>query len=135
MREKTVPTDTGEITALTDWVDEFLDEAGCPLKEKIRINVALDEVFSNIVKYAYDDGDGTAVVRLELEEDPKAVIITFSDSGKPYNPLDMPEPDVTRSAKQRKPGGLGIFLVKKTMDGLDYERRDGKNVLKIRKYI
>ena len=68
-----------------------------------------------------------------MVDDPLAVIITFIDRGKPFNPLEQAEPDIHMSAKQRRIGGLGIFLVKKTMDMLDYKYKDGKNILTIKK--
>ena len=61
--------------------------------------------------------------------------IQFLDNGKPYNPLEKEDPDVTLSAEERSIGGLGIFMVKKSMDSLDYEYQDGKNILTIKKSL
>jgi anti-sigma regulatory factor (Ser/Thr protein kinase) len=74
-------------------------------------------------------------VRVEVERDPLAVVVTFIDNGKPYDPLAADDPDTTLSAEARKEGGLGVFLVKKTMDDVNYEYRDGKNILRIKKQI
>lgn len=63
------------------------------------------------------------------------ISITFSDSGKPYNPLEKPDPDVTLSAEERSIGGLGIFMVKKSMDDMRYEYKDGQNILTITKRL
>ena len=68
-----------------------------------------------------------------MEEDPMAVIITFIDHGKPYDPLAGKDPDVSLGADEREIGGLGVFLVKKTMDEITYEYKDGHNILRIRK--
>ena len=103
------------------------------MKAEIQINVAIDELFSNIAQYAYNPKTGPATVRVEVEEDPLAVLITFIDNGKPYDPLSTAEPDVTLATEDRKEGGLGIFLVRKTMDDVSYEYKDGQNILRIRK--
>ena len=72
---------------------------------------------------------------LETEENPAAAVITFIDSGLPYNPLGKSDPDVSLPAEEREIGGLGIFLVRKMMDDLSYEYKDGKNILKVRKLL
>ena len=94
---------------------------------------AIDELFGNIAQYAYDPATGPVTVRVEVAEDPMAVIITFIDNGKPYDPLSGEDPDITLSAEERKIGGVGVFLVKKTMDEITYEYKNGQNILKIRK--
>ena len=81
--------------------------------------------------YAYAPSTGEATVRVEKIDG--GVTLTFIDSGVAYNPLEQKEPDVTLSAEERQVGGLGIFLVKKTMDDMTYRREDGKNILTIRK--
>ena len=93
------------------------------------------ELFSNIAQYAYAPGTGPATVRVETEEDPRAVILTFIDRGIPYNPLAAEDPDITAPAEERSIGGLGVFLVKKTMDDVRYEYREGRNILRILKRI
>ena len=74
-------------------------------------------------------------MRVEIQEDPLAAIITFIDSGMPYDPLARPDPDVTLPAEEREIGGLGIYMVKKSMDNISYEYKDGKNILTIKKYL
>ena len=103
------------------------------MKAQMQIDVAIDELFGNIAHYAYQQKVGAATVQVETEDAPPAVTITFIDSGVPYDPLKKEDPDVTLSAGERSAGGLGIFLVKKTMDDILYEYKDGKNILKIRK--
>ena len=107
----------------------------CPYKAEMQIDLAIDELFGNIANYAYNPETGDATVRLEVEEDPLSVIITFSDNGKPFNPLEAKEPDTTLSAEERQIGGLGIFIVKKYMDMIDYDYRDGQNILRIKKVL
>ena len=93
------------------------------------------KLLGNIAHYAYYPKEGTATVRVEVLEEPLAVVITFIDNGVPYDPLKNADPDITLSAEEREIGGLGIYMVKKSMDDIFYEYRDGQNILKIRKKI
>ena len=135
MDELTIEAVLENIPTVTGFVDTLLESLDCPVKARMQIDVAIDELFGNIAHYAYDPETGPATVRVEVQEDPMAVIITFIDHGKPYDPLTGRDPDVTLSAEEREPGGLGVFLVKKTMDDVSYEYRDGQNILRIRKNI
>ena len=136
MREIIVDTDLDQIAPVTDFVNEQLKEIGCSDRVRIQIDVAIDELFGNIIRYAYGEEKGPATVQMEVEEDPLSVILTFIDQGIPFNPLTKEMPDTTGlKAKQRPIGGLGLFMVKKTMDDISYEYRDGKNILMIRKII
>ena len=99
----------------------------------MQIDIAIDELFGNIVHYAYNPEVGPVTVRVEVTEDPLAVSITFIDNGVPYDPLAKTDPDVTLSAEEREIGGLGIFMVKKSMDEISYEYRSGQNILTIKK--
>ena len=131
----TTEATVGNIPAVTDFVNERLEELECPMKAQMQIDVAIDELFGNIAQYAYDPETGTATVRVEVENDPLAVVISFIDHGKPYDPLAAEDPDTTLTAEERSIGGLGVFLVKRTMDDVSYEYCDGKNILKIKKII
>ena len=133
MRELTVPATINNVETVTDFVNGQLEEAGCPVKTQMQLDVAIDELFSNIAHYAHDPGSGMATVQVDLEEDPPAAIVTFLDQGRPYNPLAKEDPDVSLAARDRPTGGLGIFLVKRIMDDVSYEYREGYNVLRIRK--
>lgn len=135
MKELTIEATIENIPAVTDFVDNILAEAGCPLKVQMRIDVAVDELFGNIAHYAYTPDTGPVTVSVEIREDPAAAVITFADRGIPYNPLEAEEPDVTLNAADRPIGGLGIFLVRKSMDDIQYEFRDGQNILTITKYL
>ncbi len=135
MKELTVEALVENIDRVTDFVNEELDAADCPPKAQMQIDVAIDEIFSNIAYYAYAPQTGPVTVRVEVEQAPRAARITFIDQGKPYDPLSAREPDITLSAEERKVGGLGIFLVKKTMDEVRYEYADGRNVLTLRKEL
>jgi len=105
------------------------------MKAQMQIDIAIDELFSNIAYYAYNPDVGPATVRVEVVEDPMAVVITFIDNGVPYDPLAREDPDTTLSAEERDLGGLGIYMVKKSMDEVTYEYKDGQNILKIKKNI
>ncbi|MBQ3379806.1 MAG: ATP-binding protein [Clostridia bacterium] len=135
MSEMTVEATVENIETVTDFVNEQLEELNCSMKVQMQIDIAIDELFGNIAMYAYDPETGPATVRVEVEEEPLAVIITFIDNGKPYDPLSAKDPDITLNAEQREAGGLGVFLVKKTMDDVTYEYKNGQNILRIKKKI
>ncbi len=135
MKEMTITATVENIEKVTDFVNEQLEAIGCPMKAQMQIDVAIDELFGNIAHYAYNPETGPATVRVEVTEAPVSVIVTFIDHGIPYDPLKKDDPDLTLSADEREIGGLGIFMVKKTMDEITYEYRDGQNILRIRKDI
>ena len=118
------------------FVDGHLEENACPLKLQMQIDVAVEEIYVNIAHYAYQGTEvGDAVISLWFEDDPKAVVIEFRDSGMPFDPLAKDDPDVTLSAAERQIGGLGIYMVKKSMDDMQYQRENGENILTIRKKL
>lgn len=135
MNELTLEATVENLDTVTDFVNEQLELYDCPMKAQMQIDVAIDELFSNIAHYAYNPDVGPATVRVEVAEDPLAVVITFIDNGIPYDPLAKADPDITLSAEERGIGGLGIFMVKKTMDDITYEYKDGQNILKIKKHL
>lgn len=117
------------------FVEECIGTIYCPPKAMMQINIAVEEIFVNIAHYAYSDKTGEAVIEVEIDDEPKTVTITFIDSGIKYDPLANPNPDVTLSAKDRKIGGLGIFMTKKFMDKLSYDYRDRHNVFAMTKNL
>lgn len=135
MKEVTVEATVESIPVITEFVDEQLEQYDCPVKAQAQIDIAIDELFSNIVHYAYHPGTGPVTVRVEVVEEPLSVVITFIDQGVPYDPLAKSDPDVTLSAEEREIGGLGIYIVKKNMNEITYEYKDGRNILKIRKEL
>jgi serine phosphatase RsbU (regulator of sigma subunit)/anti-sigma regulatory factor (Ser/Thr protein kinase) len=106
------------------FVEEHLEKFEVPMKLTMKLMVAVDEIYSNIVRYS---GADEAQVRLVKELD--TLKLVFRDNGKPYNPLDAKEPDISASAEDRSIGGLGIFMVRKMMDDVEYMYKDGQNVL------
>jgi len=131
MAEINVIAVINSVTEVTEFVDEQLEGMDCPMKAQIQIDVAIDEIFSNIAYYAYEGQaePGRVVVRIEPLEDKPGMSLTFIDSGMEYNPLEKDDPDVTLAIEDRDIGGLGIFMVKKTMTDMIYERVDGENRL------
>lgn len=135
MKELTIEATPENVDKVIEFIDGMLEEYGCGVKEQMAIDVAVDELFSNIAHYAYNPETGYATVRVDVKKDPLAVEITFIDHGVPYDPLAKVDPDTTLSVDDRQIGGLGIFIVKKSMDAVNYEYKDGKNILTIKKNI
>ena len=135
MKELTIAATVENIEVVTDFVNQQLEELACPMKAQMQIDIAIDELFSNIAHYSYNPEIGQATVRVEVVENPLAVTITFIDNGIPYDPLAKKDPDLTLSAEERQIGGLGIYMVKKSMDEITYEYKDGQNILSIKKCI
>ena len=135
MKELTIAATTENLPVVTAFVNEQLEQLDCPPKAQMQIDIAIDELFGNIAHYAYNPEIGQATVRVEVIEEPLSVVITFIDNGVPYDPLAKADPDTTLSAEERDIGGLGIYMVKKSMDDITYEYRDGQNILAIKKNL
>lgn len=113
-----------------EFVENVLTDADVPMKIVMKMNIAVDEIFSNIKLYSGADEAEIACCIYDGH-----VTLIFTDNGKPYNPLEAAEPDTALSAEDRQIGGLGIFMVKKSMDEVTYTYLDGKNVLSLDKII
>ena len=135
MKELTIAAVVENVPTVTDFVTEQLEVLNCSRKAQAQIAIAIDELFSNIARYAYNPEVGAATVRVEVVKEPLSVTVTFIDGGRPYDPLAKEDPDVTLSAEERGIGGLGIYMVKKSMDGIAYEYTNGQNILKITKNV
>jgi len=135
MKELVIDAKIENLDEVLGFVDAELEMIDCPMKLQMQIDVAVEEMFVNIAHYAYVPDIGKATIRLEMSEDNKEVAITFIDEGVPFDPTAKADPDVTLSAQERQIGGLGIFMVKKSMDSMEYERVDGQNVLTITKNL
>ena len=133
--EMNIEATAENLDEVLDFVRSFLDEANCPLKIQMQIEVAVEEIFINIASYAYAPDKGNATVRVEVLEDPLTITIQFVDHGIPYDPLAKEDPDVTMGAEERQIGGLGIFMAKKSMDDISYRYEDGKNILTMKKNL
>lgn len=135
MKELVVDAKIENLDQVLDFVNEELEAAECPMKTQVQLDITVEEIFVNIAHYAYSDGVGKAVIRVRIQKEPVAVEIIFMDRGMPYNPLEKEDPDITLSAEDRQIGGLGIYMVKKSMDTVSYEYKDGQNILRIQKNI
>ena len=138
---ETLNTEKMKIEATVDnlhevlaFVDEQLEAAESSMKAQMQIDLSVEELFVNIAHYAYTPNQGMAEISMEIDGD-RMASVTFEDSGVPYDPLAKVDPDITLSADERPIGGLGIFMVKKNVDDIFYEHKDGKNILTIKKKI
>lgn len=123
------------LPAVMAFVDAPLAELQCSPKVKNNIELSAEEIFVNIVQYAYPSGEGTVVVERRVETAPPTLWLTFRDHGTPYDPLQHPTPDLEAKLEERPIGGLGIYLVRSLVDEVRYEYLDGQNVLTIKKHI
>ena len=130
MPELLIEAKLENMETVLDFINEQL--GGCPVKIQNQIGIAVDEIFSNIARYAYDPETGSVAVSIAVDDN---ITIEFTDSGVSYNPLETAAPDTSLSAEEREPGGLGIFMVKKIMDTVEYRREGNKNILTIKKKL
>ena len=135
MRELTIDAAKNNLEQVIAFVDEQLEMIGCPMKTQMQLDLAVEEIFVNIANYAYAPGTGEAKIGIDCQEDKKEICITFADRGVPFDPLAKDDPDTTLPARERNIGGLGIFMVKKSVDDIRYEYRDGQNILTICKKL
>ena len=131
--EKLFPAELSAFPETRDFVEEELERAECPMKTGARILIALEEMFVNVASYAYGEERGSVLVRLALF--PGGVLITLRDSGMPFNPLEIEDPDTSLSAGERQVGGLGVFMTKKLMDEVSYAREENENVFSMLKHF
>jgi anti-sigma regulatory factor (Ser/Thr protein kinase) len=127
-------SDLSELDRLCQNLETFGQKFGLSKKLIFEINLALDELFTNIISYGFQD-DKEHVVRITLTPENDQLCLSIEDDGKPFNPIEFESPDVSCSVEKCKIGGLGIHIMKKLMDEICYERCDDKNVLNLRKKI
>ena len=135
MEKITVDAVLENLQTVIDFATEKLEERDCSMKIVTQTELVIEEIFVNIANYAYHPETGSATFCIEFEENPNAVLMTFIDCGKHYNPLEQATPDTTLAIDEREVGGLGIFLVKKNVDEISYEYTDGKNILHMKKFF
>ncbi len=133
MKKMDIEATLENLTKVMEFVDEQLEETGCNMRIQTQIDVSVEELFVNIVNYAYGDKIGDAQVMMDIKDG--TAEITFIDTGVPFDPLAKEDPDITLPADERKIGGLGIYMVKKNMDDVKYEYRSGQNITTIFKKI
>lgn len=130
-----VKADINSVPFVNELVEAFLKELGISMKIQMQVNVVIDEILSNIAQYSFGEAIGMATIIYEFNEEERLLTITFIDDGIQYNPLNTTIPDITLSAEDREIGGLGIFMVKKFMDELSYEYKDGCNHFTLKKTV
>ena len=120
----------GELSRVTDQAVRFAQEHGVGSRPVYLINLTIEEMVTNILKYGYDDA-AVHQILLRLEIHPRMVQLVLEDDGHEFNPLRAPEPDVDQPAEDRLPGGLGIHLIRKLVQKMDYQRLEGRNRLSV----
>ena len=133
MTRKVFPATDGALPDALAFVEEELEKMDCSMKDVARITVCVEEMFVNVAHYAYNGKEGT--VEMTFDNDGREMSLTLVDDGVEFDPLAKEDPDITLSAEDRKIGGLGIFMVKKSMDEVAYERKNGKNYFTMKKEI
>ncbi len=133
MEQLTIKATVDNLPQVTDFILESLEEQDCSPKILLQMELVIEELFVNVAHYAYHPNPGNCTIYKDFEENPRAIIITFVDSGIHFNPLEREDPDTSLGVNEREIGGLGIFLVKKNVDEINYEYKDGQNVLRFKK--
>ena len=129
-REINVEATMDNLDTVLGFIEENLEISECPMKIAMKIVVCVEELFVNVVNYAYEGSVGNCMIGFKKEDgDTDKVVITISDQGIAFNPLEKEDPDTTLDANQRDIGGLGIFMVKNIMDKITYERNNEKNII------
>lgn len=135
MKTMVLTAEIGRVDDVIDFINAELEAHEVPMKTIMQIDIAVEELFVNIAHYAYNPEVGEAKVTVDVEDAPPCAVIRFADRGKPYDPLSREDPDVTLGIEERQIGGLGIYMVKKSMDEVSYAHEDGQNILTIRKLL
>lgn len=135
MKEITVAAIPDNLARVQEFIEMELESCGCPMRAMMQISVAVEEIYVNIARYAYHPSVGEATVRCAVGGEPLQVTLQFLDSGRPFDPLAKPDADITLSAEEREIGGLGILMVKKSMDDVQYQYKDGCNILTLKKQL
>lgn len=134
MKEITVKSNSDNLSNIITILNENLEKYNISLKSKMQLELAIEEIFVNIVNYAYEDEDDVKII-FKINEDPLEITIRFIDNGISFNPLTVQQPDLELSSEEREIGGLGLFLVKKNVDDIYYEYKDNYNILTIKKVL
>jgi serine/threonine-protein kinase RsbW len=123
-----------ELETISVFLEELAEIWDIPLALTMSLNLVLEEAFTNVVNYAYDDKEDH-FIQIDFEMKERVLSIKIIDDGKAYDPTQNADPDVTLSAEERSIGGLGIFLIRKMMDEVTYQRADTKNILTMTKKL
>lgn len=128
--------DTAELERLATELARFGAAHGLSERDLFQVTLALDEVVTNVISYAYAD-EAEHAIEVHLRFDGGTIEMRVEDDGRPFDPLDVAPVDaeLEKPIEERRAGGLGVHLVRKTMDALEYRREMGKNVLTMRKRV
>lgn len=135
MKELTLMAENTNLDCVLEFINKEMEAANFGMKQIMQVDVAVEEIFTNIANYAYKPKVGEATIRCHVEQTGGGLMIEFIDGGVQYNPLKKENPDISLCAEERKIGGLGIYMTKKLMDSMEYHYQDGKNILIVRKQI
>lgn len=135
MKSITVPAEAEQLTKVQSFIAEELESYTCSARAQFQIEIAVEEIFVNIVSYAYRPDVGEATICCAVGDEPLRVTIQFLDHGHPFDPLAKQDADTDEETLLETEGGLGILLVKKNMDEVEYTYENGKNILTIRKKL
>ena len=135
MTNKTFKAKTESLSDVLGFVDLMLEKYECPMKIQTAVCVAIEEVFVNVARYAYEGGEGEVDLGIGFDKESRIITFRMADKGIPFDPLKKPDPDITLSAEEREIGGLGIFITKKTMNSVIYTYENGENILTMTKKI
>lgn len=135
MKTISLETTKGNLEKLQNLIEKEMEGESYDEKKLLKLQMAVEEVYVNIVNYAYESDAGLVAVTWEKRENPLRLWIEFRDGGTPFDPLQEPNVDITLGAEERKIGGLGIFLVKKMVDQISYQYHKGQNVLAMEKIM
>ncbi len=130
-----VPASIDQLDTVQEFIEEKLEGCQCPDNIIMMVSVAVEEIFVNIAHYAYAPGKGEAEICCEVRDDPQQVVVQFQDCGTPFDPLEKEEAATTQEALLEREGGLGILMVRKSMDSMSYSFENGKNILTISKKL
>lgn len=127
-RSITLTNDVQEVPRLNVFVDEVCEDMGCDMETTMRMNLAIEEAVVNVIDYAYPSGTvGSIDINVTIYDNHMEFVI--SDSGTPFDPTKKEDVDISLPVEERRIGGLGIHLVRQLMDKINYERKDGRNIL------
>ena len=133
-KELIIKNEVAELEHLVILIDEVTEELQLAPEIGMSLNLALEEVVSNVILYAYPEGtNGT--VQIVANSDGQVLVFTITDQGKAFDPTQVKEADITLSAEERAIGGLGIFIVNQIMDNVSYRRENGQNILMLTKRL
>ena len=135
MKHITIPAEKKSLSKGIDPIIALLEDEEADFALITKIELAIDEILTNVALYAYAPDKGNIDIDYGFDEERRELVVVIADEGKPFDPLAKEDPDISLGEKERKIGGLGIFIVKTVMDEVTYERTEGKNVLTLKRKV